>query len=117
MKSVLTPPLESGHLTCGVFNQGESSDGADIMPCHPSLCNDNLSGIALAVLLAKHLSQLSLRYSYHFSLFLIGLHTWLCYQTQVLNQNGLDMCRRFRQVYLQKSAVVMRRSTKLLLMS
>jgi aminopeptidase-like protein len=75
--------LESGHLTYGeCLIKGESSDEVLISchACHPSLCNDNLSGIALAVLLAKHLSQLSLRYSYRF-LFIpgtIGSITWLC---------------------------------------
>lgn len=47
--------------------------------CHPSLCNDNLSGIALATFLAEHLSRLELRYSYRF-LFLpgtIGSIAWL----------------------------------------
>jgi len=47
--------------------------------CHPSLCNDNLSGIALAVSLAKRLQQLELEYSYRF-LFIpgtIGSITWL----------------------------------------
>jgi aminopeptidase-like protein len=34
--------------------------------CHPSLCNDNLSGIALAVLLAERLGQMKPRYSYRF---------------------------------------------------
>src|SRR3990172_7228346 len=43
------------------------------------LSNDNLSGVALVTYLAKHLSQLSLRYSYRF-LFIpgtIGSITWL----------------------------------------
>ena len=47
--------------------------------CHPSLCNDNLSGIALAVCVAKYLQSTSHRYSYRF-LFApatIGPMTWL----------------------------------------
>jgi aminopeptidase-like protein len=47
--------------------------------CHPSLCNDNLSGIALTTFLAKHLSSVPRRYTYRF-LFLpatIGSITWL----------------------------------------
>lgn len=47
--------------------------------CHPSLCNDNLSGPALLTYLAKHLSTLDLNYSYRF-LFIpetIGAITWL----------------------------------------
>ena len=48
--------------------------------CHPSLCNDNLSGVGLATLLAKRLAERSHEYSYRF-LFLpgtIGPITWLC---------------------------------------
>ena len=56
--------------------------------CHPSLCNDNLSGIALSTFLAKALSAKSLRYSYRF-LFIpgtIGSITWLAlHENQVSN--------------------------------
>ena len=75
--------LENGHLTYGEYYiKGELSDEVLISAhiCHPSLCNDNLSGIVLAVSLAKYLSQASLRYSYRF-LFIpgtIGSITWLC---------------------------------------
>ncbi len=74
--------LENGHLTYGEYYiEGETSDEVliSIHICHPSLCNDNLSGIVLAVSLAKYLSQKSLRYSYRF-LFIpgtIGSITWL----------------------------------------
>jgi SAM-dependent methyltransferase len=47
--------------------------------CHPSLANDNLSGIAVATILACHLRTLRLRHSYRF-LFIpgtIGSLTWL----------------------------------------
>jgi aminopeptidase-like protein len=47
--------------------------------CHPSLANDNLSGIALAVALAQRLAKEPRRYSYRF-LFIpgtIGSITWL----------------------------------------
>jgi aminopeptidase-like protein len=47
--------------------------------CHPSLANDNLSGVAVATVLARHLAQVPLRYSYRF-LFIpgtIGSITWL----------------------------------------
>ncbi len=47
--------------------------------CHPSLCNDNLSGIALMTQLARLLTGEKLRYSYRF-LFIpgtIGSITWL----------------------------------------
>lgn len=74
--------LEDGHLTYGeFFLQGASEEEFLISchTCHPSLCNDNLSGIALATFLGKYLSKLSLRYSYRF-LFIpgtIGSITWL----------------------------------------
>lgn len=79
--------LENGHLTYGeYFIKGEEADEILVSChiCHPSLCNDNLSGIAIATLLAKHLTQKPLRYSYRF-LFIpgtIGSITWLC-----LNEN------------------------------
>lgn len=74
--------LEPGHLTYGeYFIPGEREDEILISChiCHPSLCNDNLSGIAVATYLAKSLSELQNRYSYRF-LFIpgtIGSITWL----------------------------------------
>jgi len=74
--------LEEGHLTYGeFFLRGQSDDEVLISchACHPSLCNDNLSGVSLVTFLAKHLAQHSLRYSYRF-LFIpgtIGSITWL----------------------------------------
>ena len=47
--------------------------------CHPSLCNDNLSGVVLTTFLAKILSNIKTKYSYRF-LFVpetIGAITWL----------------------------------------
>jgi len=75
--------LGKGHLTYGEYYiKGEIPDEVLISThiCHPSLCNDNLSGIVLATSLAKYLSQASLRYSHRF-LFIpgtIGSITWLC---------------------------------------
>jgi len=74
--------LTQGQLTYGeYFIQGQLEDEVLISchVCHPSLCNDNLSGIALSAFLGKHLSQISSRYSYRF-LFVpgaIGPITWL----------------------------------------
>lgn len=74
--------LKDGHLTYGeVHLQGDRDEEILISThiCHPSLCNDNLSGIAVAVFLAQYLSSVSRRYSYRF-LFLpttIGSITWL----------------------------------------
>jgi aminopeptidase-like protein len=74
--------LEDGHLTYGEhYIPGETTDEILLSChiCHPSLCNDNLSGIALMAGLYKHLSQKSRWYSYRF-LFIpgtIGSITWL----------------------------------------
>jgi aminopeptidase-like protein len=79
--------LEAGRLTYGeYFLAGETQDEVlfSCHSCHPSLCNDNLSGMALATFLAQYLSQQTRRYSYRF-LFLpgtIGSITWLS-----LNEN------------------------------
>jgi len=60
---------------------GETSDEILISchACHPSLCNDNLSGVAVATYLARHLAGQRRRYTYRF-LFIpgtIGSITWL----------------------------------------
>ena len=74
--------LADGHLTYGeCYLQGTSSDEVLISChiCHPSLANDNLSGLAVATALAELLSTQELRYSYRF-LFIpgtIGAITWL----------------------------------------
>jgi aminopeptidase-like protein len=74
--------LEGGSLTYGeCFIPGSSREEVLISchACHPSLANDNLSGLTVATLLAKLLSGRDLRYSYRF-LFIpgtIGAITWL----------------------------------------
>ena len=74
--------LADGHLTYGeYFVPGQTSDEVLISShcCHPSLCNDNLSGITLAVHLAQAIQKRPHRYSYRF-LFMpgtIGAITWL----------------------------------------
>jgi aminopeptidase-like protein len=79
---VIDSSLEEGSLTYGEFLvPGQTDDEVLISThiCHPSLCNDNLSGIAVATLLARHLSRLSPRYSYRFVFVpgTIGPITWL----------------------------------------
>jgi aminopeptidase-like protein len=74
--------LGPGHLTYGEFRiQGESDDEVLISShiCHPSLCNDNLSGVAAAARLASLLDGLDLRYSYRFIWIpgTVGAITWL----------------------------------------
>ena len=74
--------LADGHLTYGEYlHRGETEDEFLLSAhvCHPSLANDNCSGIALLTHLAKRLSGLRTRYSYRF-LFApgtIGAITWL----------------------------------------
>ena len=74
--------LENGHLTYGEYlHKGETEDEFLLSAhvCHPSLANDNCSGIALLTHLAKRISGLRTRYSYRF-LFApgtIGAITWL----------------------------------------
>jgi aminopeptidase-like protein len=74
--------LADGHLTYGeCFLPGRLSDEVLISchVCHPSLANDNLSGLSVATALAELLSGQELDYSYRF-LFIpgtIGAITWL----------------------------------------
>src|SRR5690242_2506501 len=74
--------LKPGFLTYGeYFLPGPTADEVLISShvCHPSLANDNLSGIALATFLAKLLGAETHRYSYRF-LFIpgtIGSIVWL----------------------------------------
>jgi aminopeptidase-like protein len=74
--------LKNGSLTYGeCYLPGKTNDEVLISShaCHPSLANDNLSGLAVATFLAKLLSQCDRRYSYRF-LFIpgtIGAITWL----------------------------------------
>jgi len=88
--------LENGHLTYGeCYLPGHSADEILISchACHPSLANDNLSGLAVATFLARFLSGRDLRYSYRF-LFIpgtIGAITWLArnHQTAARVRHGL----------------------------
>jgi aminopeptidase-like protein len=74
--------LENGHLTYGeCYLPGHLEDEVLISchACHPSLADDNLSGLAVATFLARFFSGRDLRYSYRF-LFIpgtIGAITWL----------------------------------------
>jgi aminopeptidase-like protein len=74
--------LADGSLTYGeLFLPGETAQEILISchVCHPSLCNDNLSGLAVCTFLAEALSRMPRRLSYRF-LFIpgtIGSITWL----------------------------------------
>lgn len=78
--------LADGHLTYGELVLPGTSDEMVLISthcCHPSLCNDNLSGMVVSTYLAKALiaqsAEQPLRYTYRF-LFIpgtIGSLTWL----------------------------------------
>lgn len=81
--------LQPGHLTYGDFRiQGKTDDEVLISChcCHPSLCNDNLSGMATAVRLACLLQGVLLRYSYRFLWIpgTIGSIAWLALNESIL---------------------------------
>ncbi len=74
--------LSAGSLTYGeCFIEGETEDEFMLSAhiCHPSLANDNLSGIALLTRLGKALLSVDTRYSYRliFAPGTIGSITWL----------------------------------------
>ncbi len=74
--------LAPGSLTYGeYFIPGETDEEILIYShvCHPSLCNDNLSGLAVTSFLAEHLAARRNRFSYRFVFGpgTIGSITWL----------------------------------------
>ncbi len=85
--------LKDGSLTYGeCFLPGETPEEVLISShvCHPSLANDNLSGIAVAVALAEALATAPRRYSYRFVFApgSIGAISWLS-----RNEERLQMVR------------------------
>ncbi len=79
---VIDSTLESGNLTYGEFYlPGKLKDEVLISThiCHPSMCNDNLSGISVTTYLANYLKNKNLKYSYRFIFApaTIGAITWL----------------------------------------
>ena len=82
---VIDSSLEPGHLSYGeLVLPGETTDEILVSchACHPSMCNDNLSGVAVATSLARSLGREGAprrRHTYRF-LFIpgtIGSITWL----------------------------------------
>jgi aminopeptidase-like protein len=74
--------LADGALTYGEYLHRGASEQEFLLTahiCHPSLANDNCSGLALLTVLARHLSGLSTRLSYRFlfSPGTLGPITWL----------------------------------------
>jgi aminopeptidase-like protein len=83
--------LADGHLTYGeCYFPGSSNDEVlfSCHTCHPSLANDNLSGVSVVTHLAELLSGRNLHYSYRF-LFIpgtIGAITWLAQNRAAANR-------------------------------
>ena len=81
-KVVIDSELKDGSLTYGEYYiEGKTKQEVIFSTyiCHPSLCNDNLSGMILLVFLAQFLQTQNLTYSYRF-IFVpetIGAITWL----------------------------------------
>lgn len=68
-RAVIRSRLVPGSLTLAeYFHRGESNDEVLIFAhdCHPSLANDNLSGLAVAVHLAAYLHHRRTKYGYRF---------------------------------------------------
>ncbi len=68
-RAVIRSRLADGSLTLGEFvhrGQGEDEVLVFAHTCHPSLCNDNLSGIVVAAQLAAFLRGRATRYTYRF---------------------------------------------------
>ena len=95
---VIDSTLGPGHLTYGeVVLEGDGS--ADVLVstyvCHPSLANDNLSGIVVATMLAKELARRQLRHTYRFVFApgTIGPLTWLHQNRDILDriEHGLTV--------------------------
>ena len=82
--------LADGHLTFGELHLPGEGDGETLISCHvchPSLANDNLSGLAVVTTLAEVLTRCRRRRGYRF-LFVpgtIGAITWLA-----LNRDRTD---------------------------
>jgi aminopeptidase-like protein len=79
---VIDSSLEPGHLTYGELILPGAEEAEVLVSCHvchPSLCNDNLSGIAVATLLARTLAAAPRRHTFRFVFVpgTIGSISWL----------------------------------------
>jgi aminopeptidase-like protein len=79
---VIDADLAPGHLSYGellIPGEAEATVLLSCHVCHPSLANDNLAGVAVATMLARHVLGIRRRHSYRF-LFIpgtIGSLAWL----------------------------------------
>lgn len=88
--------LADGSLTYGeCFLPGETDREVLISchVCHPSLCNDNLSGLAICTFLAEALSEMKRRRSYRFVFIpgTIGSITWLARNEDTAKRIGAGL--------------------------
>ena len=88
---VIDSELSYGSLTYGEYlipGKTENEILLSCYVCHPSMCNDNLSGVVLLTMLLKYLKNLKLNYSIRF-LFIpetIGAITWLAQNEDKLSK-------------------------------
>lgn len=88
---VVDSSLEAGSLTYGELVVPGALEDEILFyshSCHPSLCNDNLSGLSVTTYLASHLMQSSLKYTYRFVFGpgTIGSIAWLSRNDRTLNR-------------------------------
>lgn len=89
---VIDATLAPGHLSYGELLIPGETDATVLISCHachPSLANDNLAGIAAAVMLARHVAALPRRrlgYRFLFIPGTIGALTWLARNEDALGQ-------------------------------
>lgn len=93
---VIDSTLEDGHLSYGeLYLPGASPDEVLLTThiCHPSMCNDNLSGVAVLTALGRALAAMDRRWSYRL-LFIpgtIGSITWLARNPQAAERIRFGM--------------------------
>lgn len=90
-EAVIESQLQTGALTWGEYlHKGETDDEVLISThiCHPSLANDNCSGLALATILGRELARRTTRLSYRFVFVpvTIGSIAWLATNEARLNR-------------------------------
>jgi aminopeptidase-like protein len=90
-EAVIDSSLADGYVTYAEASlAGEVADEVlfSTYVCHPSLCNDNLSGVVLTTALAKYLQSMPLHYSYRFLLGpgTIGPLCWLWKNEEALGR-------------------------------
>jgi aminopeptidase-like protein len=81
--------LKDGHLTLGECVVPGSSPREVLLSahiCHPSMCNDNLSGVVVAAYLARLLADASSKHTYRFIFApgTIGAISWLAFNDDVV---------------------------------